>query len=161
MASFDYPYITEGRRAPDPEKTLLQCHRAAAASFADRTGQGPGRIVLGGRSMGGRMASRLAASGYPCRALVLYAYPVHPAGRPDRLRVEHLPDIEVPILSFRGSNDSMSRPDEYDRWVRPLPTVTTMDLEGVDHGWRAKGRSIGEVVEEVAEETVSWLDGLL
>ena len=158
-ASFDYPYITEGRRAPDAENTLLACHRAAAAALADRTGEDPGRIVLAGRSMGGRMASMLAASGDPCRALVLYAYPLHPTGRPDRLRVEHLPRIDVPVLSFRGSNDSMSRPDEYDRWVRPLPMVTTVDLE-VDHGWRVKGRPTSAVVEEVAEETVRWLDDL-
>jgi uncharacterized protein len=160
VASFDYPYITEGRRSPDPPETLLECHRAASRALADHAGEDPGRVVLAGRSMGGRMASMLAASGHPCRALVLYAYPLHPTGRPERLRVEHLPRIEVPVLSFRGSNDSMSRPGEYDRWVRPLPMVTTVDLEGVDHGWRGKGISMQDVVDQVAEETARWLDGV-
>jgi hypothetical protein len=158
VASFDYPYITEGRRSPDPADTLLECHRSASLALAGHSGADPARVVLAGRSMGGRMASMLVATGHPCRALVLYAYPVHPAGRPERLRVEHLPRIEVPVLSFRGSNDSMSRPGEYDRWVRPLPMVTTVDLEGVDHGWRGKGISMQDVVDQVAEETARWLD---
>jgi hypothetical protein len=154
VASFDYPYTAEGRSGPDPPATLLGCHRAAAAWLRERAGT---EVALGGRSMGGRIASLLAAEGEPCRALVLYAYPLHPAGRPDRLRVEHLSSIEVPVLSFVGTRDALCNLDLYDRWVRPLRNFTTVLLHGADHGWRARGGKTEDIIAEVATRTADFL----
>ena len=155
--TFNYPYKEEGRRWPDHKSRLLACHKAVMEWTKKQTGRTP---VLAGRSMGGRMGTYLAAQGEPVRALVLYAYPLHPPGRPEKLRSEHLPSIEVPMLFFRGSRDTFSRPQLFDREVRSLPLATVVDLEGLDHSFRGRGRTAREVNRMVAEQTVRWLGRL-
>ena len=155
--TFNYPYKEEGRRWPDHTDRLLACHRAVVEWTKAETGR---PSVLAGRSMGGRMSTYLAAEGEPVRALVLYAYPLHPPGRPDRLRSEHLPRIGAPMLFFRGSRDSFSRPELFDAEIRSLPTATVVDLDGLDHSFRGRGRKAPEVNRMVAEETVGWLRSL-
>ena len=152
--TFNYQYKEEGRRWPDPPDQLLACHRAVLAWVMEQTGEMP---VLAGRSMGGRIASYLAAEGAPVKALVLYAYPLHPPGRPDRLRSEHLGGISVPMLFFRGSRDVFSRSDLFDREVRHLETTTVVDLEGLDHSFRGRVRMAEIVNRSIAQTTVAWL----
>lgn len=156
--TFNYPYREEGRRWPDPPERLLACHRAVLAWAMEQTGEIP---VLAGRSMGGRIASYLAADGAPVTALVLYAYPLHPPGKPDRLRSEHLGGISVPMLFFRGSRDVFSRSDLFDREVRALETATVVDLEGLDHSFRGRVRDAEIKNRDIAQTTVAWLDGVL
>ena len=110
--------------------------------------------------MGGRMATMLAAEGCDVRGVVCLAYPLHPAGKPDRLRIEHLPLIAVPMLFFQGSRDSLSRPELFDLHVRPLDHVTVIDMEGADHSFRGKGWTPERVSEVVVEEYGAWLDQL-
>jgi len=155
--TFNYPYKEEGRRWPDPMNRLLDCHRAVLEWTRTETGRTP---VLAGRSMGGRMSTYLASGGERVRALVLYAYPLHPPRRPEKLRSEHLPRIEVPMLFFRGSRDSFSRAELFDRHVRPLRLATVVDLPGLDHSFRGKGHPAEQVNQMVAEESVRWLAGL-
>lgn len=157
VVTFDYPFTAAGRRRPDPAAVLLDCHATVASAVAAAYG---GPLVLGGRSMGGRIATMLVAAGHPASGIVLYAYPLHPTGKPDRLRVEHLPAVTAPMLFFQGSRDTLSRSDLFDRHVRPLPTATTVDVEGADHGFRGRGWSEPGVFEFLAEHTVAWLDGL-
>ena len=110
----DFPYRLAGRRAPDRAPILLEALRAELEDFRVELGlRDTGRIVMGGRSMGGRIASIAAASGTPCRGLVLLSYPLHPPGRPDRLRVEHFGDITVPTLFVSGLRDPFGSPDEF------------------------------------------------
>ena len=99
----DFPYRREGRRAPDRAPKLLACVVEEAGRLADEAGVAPGRIVLGGRSMGGRMCSMAVAEGLPAAGLVLISYPLHPPGKPDRLRIEHLPALRVPCLFVSGT----------------------------------------------------------
>lgn len=155
--TFNYPYKEEGRRWPDRPDRLLACHRAVLGRVMDETGRVP---VLAGRSMGGRMGTHLAADGDPVKALVLYAYPLHPPGRPDRLRSAHLGGIGVPMLFFRGSRDAFSAPDLFDREVRSLRLATVVDLEGLDHSFRGRGRKPEDANRRLAETTISWLEGL-
>ena len=108
---FDFPYRTRGpRRPPDRAPVLLASVRAEAAGFAAAIGAPPSHLVLGGRSMGGRMCSMAVADGLPAAGLVLIGYPLHPPGRPDRLRSEHLPQIEVPCLFVSGTRDPFATP---------------------------------------------------
>jgi predicted alpha/beta-hydrolase family hydrolase len=131
----------------------------------DRFGTEP---VIGGRSMGGRMATMLAAGGegihrVEVAGVVAYAYPLHPAGTPDRLRVEHLARIPTPVLMVVGDRDAMCRMDRYDAHVRPLGRVTTHVLAGADHSWRvtkASGRTREDVVAEAVRATTDWLADL-
>lgn len=160
ILSFDYPYLAEGRRRPDRPDVLMACHRAMVALATERFGTEP---VVAGRSMGGRIGTMLAAEEAPgVAAVVAYAYPLHPPGKPDRLRVEHLPAIEVPVLMVVGDRDAFVTAELYDEHVRPLPLVTTHVLAGADHSWRvpkATGRTTDDVLDEAVAATVTWLAG--
>ncbi len=122
---FDFPYKREGRRAPDRAPKLILAAKEEAASFAEESGLGPDEIAFGGRSMGGRILSMAVAEGMPAAALVLLSYPLHPVGKPERLRVEHFPDIGVPTLFCNGDRDPFGAPEELDREISAIagPTV--------------------------------------
>ncbi len=155
VVTFNYPYTEAGRRRPDPAPRLLDCHRAVATAVAHRF---DGPLVLGGRSMGGRIATMLAADGHPTAGVVLYAYPLHPAGKPERLRVAHLTAIDVPLLFFQGSRDALSRPDLFDIHVRTLPTATVVDMDGADHAFRGGGWREPDLFEYLADGTARWIE---
>lgn len=148
--TFNYPYSEAGRRAPDRPRVLLDCHRAVASTVG-------GRLFLGGRSMGGRMATMLAADGFPSLGIVLYAYPLHPAGKPETLRVAHLPDVDVPMLFFQGSRDALSRSDLFDTHIRPLRGASVVDMEGADHSFRGTQWPEPAIFEFLADRTVEWM----
>lgn len=106
------------------------------------------------------MASYLAAEGDECSGLVLFAYPLHPAGRPEKLRKDHLPDITVPMLFFTGSRDALATAEPFDRWIRPLPNATVELIDGADHSFRvpkSSGRTQGEVVDWIVDRTAEWV----
>lgn len=153
VARMDFPYRKAGRRAPDRAPVLIEAVRQEAAALVASAHIRPNRLVLGGRSMGGRMCSMAVAEGLPAAGLVLLSYPLHPPGKPESLRVEHLPAIAVPVLVVSGTNDPFGRPDEL---VGHLDTiagpVTYVWVEGAGHEWRGRDRQIAEVV-------ASWLKG--
>ena len=92
-----------------------------AELLADQLAVAPNKILLGGRSMGGRICSMAVADGLPAAGLVLISYPLHPPGRPDRLRIEHLPALEVPCLFVSGTRDAFGTPDELERHTAAIP----------------------------------------
>jgi hypothetical protein len=155
VVTFDYPYSEAGRRAPDRPPKLLACHEAVVEWARGRWGE---PLVLAGRSMGGRMATMLVASGVQAAAVVLYAYPLHPAGRPDRLRIDHLPEVGVPMLFFQGTRDALSRTDLFDLHVRPLAGTSVVDIAGADHSFRGRGLDPAALTALLAAETVAWAD---
>jgi predicted alpha/beta-hydrolase family hydrolase len=148
VMSFNYPYSEAGRGRPDSTDRLLACHRAALAKLQGRC---PGGTFLAGRSMGGRMGTYLAAEGAGVLGVICYGYPLHPPGKPDRLRIDHLGAIQVPMLFFQGDRDALSRSDLFDRHVRSLANATVVDLKA-DH-------SLGGLksVELLARETLSFV----
>ncbi len=101
--------------------------RAQATAFAEQLGVGTDRLVLGGRSFGGRMCSMAVAEGLPAAGLVLLSYPLHPPGRPGTLRTAHLPDVDVPVLAVSGTTDPFGTPEELSTHLAtvrgPLTTV--------------------------------------
>jgi predicted alpha/beta-hydrolase family hydrolase len=115
VARVDFPYRKAGRRAPDKAPVAVAHVRAEAAALVERAGVAPGRLVLGGRSYGGRMCSMAVAEGLPAAGLVLLSYPLHPPGKPDNLRIEHLPAIEVPVLVVSGDKDPFGSPAEFEK----------------------------------------------
>jgi len=151
VARMDFPYRKAGRRAPDRPPVLLAAVREEAAALAASAGVAPDRLVLGGRSMGGRMCSMAVADGLPALGLVLVSYPLHPPGRPDRRRVEHLPALTVPCLFVSGTRDPFGTPEELEEATAAIPgPVTHVWLEGARH--ELKGLDA-----EVAEAVVSWM----
>jgi predicted alpha/beta-hydrolase family hydrolase len=111
----DFPYRLAGRRAPDRQPVLVESVVAAARQLAGDMGVPQDRIALGGRSMGGRVCSIAVADGLAASALVLVSYPLHPPGKPDKLRVEHFPAVKVPCLFVSGTRDQFGTPSDLDR----------------------------------------------
>jgi predicted alpha/beta-hydrolase family hydrolase len=147
----DFPYRREGRKAPDRAPKLLAAMRDDLAQFSRRRGP----IVMGGRSMGGRMTTMLAANvdeqGPVNRlaGLVLICYPLHPPKKPEKLRVEHLPDIQVPCLFISGTRDPFGTPDELQEWTSTIPApVEHVWVEGARHDLKGADDFIADQVAE-------------
>jgi predicted alpha/beta-hydrolase family hydrolase len=145
----DFPYRKAGRRAPDRAPVLIAAVNQAAADLARRAKVGLGDVFLGGRSMGGRMCSMAVAEGLPARGLVLISYPLHPPGKPETLRTQHFPALEVPCLFVSGTRDAFGTPDELTDATAGIPApVTHVWLEGGDHGLRGRDEKIVAAVGE-------------
>ena len=165
---FDFPYRAAGRKAPDRPPVLLQAVRDAAADLAARTGLPPERLVLGGRSMGGRYCSLAvgdAEDPLPALGLLLLGYPLHPAGRPESRRVEHFPRLSVPVLFLSGDRDALAGKPDLEKWAGTIPgPVTFQWLAGADHGYRVPkslgGQGEAAVMAEVARRSTEWVADL-
>lgn len=143
----DFPYRKAGRRSPDKAPVLVEAVREGAAELAERTGLAPDRLVLGGRSMGGRMCSMAVAEGLPALGLALVSYPLHPPGRPEKSRTEHLPTITVPCLFVSGTRDAFGTVDELEAATKAIEgPVTHVWLDGGDHGLKRRDAEVAEVV---------------
>lgn len=148
----DFPYRKAGRKAPDREPALVEAVRAEAAALADRTQLAPERLMLGGRSMGGRMCSIAVAQGLPALALVLVSYPLHPPGRPERLRTEHFPQLALPCLFLSGTRDTFGTPAELEAATAAIPgPVTHVWIEGGDHGLKRRDAAVADAVRAFVE----------
>jgi hypothetical protein len=156
VMTFNYPYTERGAKRPDRTEKLVEAHRAAA----DRLGSRVDALFLAGRSMGGRMATYLVAEGYPAVGVILYAYPLHPSGKEDRLRVAHFSDVHVPLLFFQGTRDSLSRMELFDRHIRTLPNVTVELLEGVAHSFRGGGWAEADLLRRLVGGTTTWIEAV-
>jgi predicted alpha/beta-hydrolase family hydrolase len=135
---FNFPYLERGRRSPDPERVLRE---AWLAVFESATGSGVAPVLAGGKSLGGRIASMCVADGMPATGLVFLGYPLHPPGRPERIRDEHLSRIDVPMLFLHGTSDPFADPKLLAKVVRKLgDRATLVDVEGGDHSFNVRGR---------------------
>jgi predicted alpha/beta-hydrolase family hydrolase len=127
--------------------------REAASALAERLDVPLGRIAVGGRSFGGRMCSMAVAEGLEAAALVLVSYPLHPPGKPDRLRTEHFGALAVPCLFVSGRRDAFATPDELARETTAIPGDVTLSFVDGDHSLRKSERGAAEIVAD-------WLDQL-
>lgn len=130
----DFPYRLAGRRAPDRAPVCIAAIRDTVRELTTTYSVTSKEMVLGGRSMGGRMCSMAIAEGLPARALFCVSYPLHPPGKPDHLRVQHFPSIDVPTLFVSGTRDAFGTPEEF---AEHTPTIrgpfTHEWLPGGDH----------------------------
>jgi predicted alpha/beta-hydrolase family hydrolase len=158
---FNFPYTEEGRRSPDRAPVLMESWRTALAKAAGEAGGLP--LAAGGKSMGGRMASMVAAEepdAFPAVALVFFGYPLHPPGRPDKPRVDHLASIRVPMLFIQGTADPLATFSMIQDVVRDLGRLARLHVvEGGDHSFRVKGRRRPdvEIGRELGEVAASFL----
>ena len=149
----EFPGRTAGRRSPDRPEVCIASVRAATSGLAERLGVPISAVAIGGRSMGGRMCSMAAAEGLPVAALVLISYPLHPAGKPERLRTGHFPSLHVPCLFVSGRRDALGTPEEIERETAAIPgPVTLVFLDG-DHSLRRRDAEVADVVAD-------WLTAL-
>jgi hypothetical protein len=149
----EFPGQAAGKRRPDPPEVCIQTIRTAAAGLAARLDVPASRIALGGRSMGGRMCSLAVAEGVEAAALVLVSYPLHPPGRPDRLRTAHFPELNLPCLFVSGSRDAFGTTAELERETAAIPGPVTLVFVDGDHSLRKREAEVADVV-------APWLSGL-
>ncbi len=156
---FNFLYREAGRGRPDRMPVLLETMRAVVEHASERFS--PKKLLLGGQSMGGRTASMLVAEGFPCAGLLLFAYPLHPAGKPEALRDEHLPRISVPTLCLNGTRDNLCRAELMNEVVGRLEDSFQVHwLDGADHGFhvlKRSGRTDLDVLEEVGGRVAAWV----
>lgn len=157
--TFNYPYTEAAKGRPDRPQVLLACHQAALDWISQRTDS----VVMAGRSMGGRMATMLGAEGAVCDGIVLFGYPLHPPGMPEKLRTAHLGKITVPMLFFTGDRDALALPELFEKWIVPLPTATTEVIEQADHSFRIPKRTgftPETLIDWMVERTSTWMSEL-
>ena len=156
MVRFQFPYMEAGRRRPDSPRVLEETWRAVIETVRREAS----RTIVGGRSMGGRYASRVVAHGAPADALALFAYPLHPPGNPERPRDGHFPDIRIPTLFCSGDRDSFATPEELRTATAEVPDATLHILEAADHGFavpRSSGRTRDGVWADATQAFLDWL----
>jgi uncharacterized protein len=160
--TFNFLYAEQGRRAPDSNDKLEDCYRAAIAAIEKHKTLGASPLVIGGKSMGGRIASQVAASGLvDVAGLIFLGYPLHPPGKPDKLRRDHLSLIRAPMLFVQGSRDPFGTPDELRPIVKSLKAaVSIYAVEGGDHSLtvpKSSPLSQEEVYKAAQDEIVRWV----
>jgi predicted alpha/beta-hydrolase family hydrolase len=145
---FNFPYMEAGKKAPDPQPRLKACFLAMAEAVATEFE----RPWLGGKSMGGRIASHIVADGFPAGGLVFLGYPLHPPGQPERIRDAHLTRISVPMLFLQGTRDPFATPDLLHQAVARLPAAKLVEFEGGDHSFKVRGRPSTDITAELVDE---------
>jgi predicted alpha/beta-hydrolase family hydrolase len=159
---FNFPYREAGRRIPDRLPALVACYAAIVARLRADRDVAPPWIAIGGRSLGGRVASHVAAAGTAVRALVFLAFPLHPAGRPTSDRAAHLAALDLPMLFVQGTRDALADWRLFTVTVAGLRSATVHAIESGDHSWSVpkRIRPAGSVAGEIEGVVVSWLRAL-
>lgn len=164
VITFNFPYTEQQRRIPDRGPVLEACYRAVVGLVADQLGST--RLFVGGKSMGGRIATQMAAADpdRPIAGLVLLGYPLHPPGRPEARRDKHLPQVGRPMLFVQGSRDSFGTPQELAPVLDGLsPRPTLHVVEGGDHSFRLSrqdGAAQAAAYERVQRTISEWVAGV-
>lgn len=157
-ATFDFAYMAAGRRAPDPAPALEARWREAIDEAESVFAGLP--LVIGGKSMGGRIASHVAAAGRTgIAALVFLGYPLHPPGRPQQRRDAHLPRIAEPMLFVQGSRDAFGTADEIRALLPGLQRATVHEVAGADHSFKV-ARGAKEPVDGILDAVAAWIRAL-
>lgn len=152
---FDFPYRRKpGRRPPDRAPKLLASLAEEIEQFATMASLDPSKLVLGGRSMGGRMCSMAVADGQPAAGLVLLSYPLHPVRQPEKLRTDHFGEITVPCLFISGDRDPFGTPAEFEEHLAAIAgPVTMLWIEKANHGPKPEHDEL--IVDAVRDFVVS------
>jgi hypothetical protein len=159
---FNFLYTERKSGRPDPMPKLMDT--VASVVHRARSELRPSRLVIGGRSMGGRAASMLAADGFAADGLLLLAYPLHPAGKPEQLRDAQLPRIQMPVLCFSGTRDPLCTRALMERALTTVTARWAMHwIEGADHSFhvlKSSGRTDAGVMAEIGESSLAWIGQL-
>jgi predicted alpha/beta-hydrolase family hydrolase len=163
VATFDFPYMSAGRSVPDKAPVLEAAWRVAfdeATAAKEVRNNRSGRVFIGGKSMGGRIATHIAAQGVEHLAgVVLLGYPLHPSGQPGKRRDAHLPQIKEPVLFVQGSSDTFGTADEIKALLPSMPKATLHVIEGGDHSFKVKGGAakVAAAFDEVIATVDFWV----
>jgi predicted alpha/beta-hydrolase family hydrolase len=170
LVTFDFLYMHEGRRVPDRMPQLMSCYRSVIAAVPNFVDSAREHLFVGGKSMGGRVATYVLAeaigSRSPVKGIVLLGYPLHPPGRLDQLRDAHLPEVKVPMLFVQGSRDTFGTAAELAAVVTKIsdalsPPATLYPVEGGDHSFKISGAGAAkrqaEVFRAIQDTIATWV----
>jgi uncharacterized protein len=161
VCRFNFGYTEKGRRSPDAQPLLEQTYRDVVSFVRTLIGSRP--LFLGGKSMGGRIASHISADGDAAAGLIFLGYPLHPPGRPDRIRDAHLGAIASPMLFVEGTRDPFCPLETLDRVLgRITAPVEVAVIEDGDHSFKVRkgsGRSTEDAWQEVVQAVTEWVRG--
>ncbi len=172
VMTFNFVYMEQGRSVPDQKHKLESCFRAVIDTAVKHRKLKNNKLVIGGKSMGGRIASQVAAAASQDKeplaeqidGLVFLGYPLHPPGNPAKLRVEHLEHIRKPMLFVQGTRDALGTPEEIQPFIKGLrPAARIHSIEGGDHSFKAPkkfGMAQEEIYETAMDEIVRWAGDL-
>ena len=159
VATFDFPYMQQKRRLPDKAPVLEQSFRHVIDSVRDQDEFRSHRLFIGGKSMGGRIATHLGAEGVDKLAgIVALGYPLHPPGKPQQLRDAHLPSMTVPVMIVQGERDTFGTPTELAPVIQRMSAPVTLHVVARgDHSLAVGGRPRDDVYSEVLDAVVRWI----
>lgn len=159
VVRFNFVYAERGRRAPDKQPVLEETYRTVLGSL-----DAADRVVIGGKSMGGRIASHIVATGTPTDGLLFLGYPLHPPGKPERIRDAHLHDISIPMLFIEGTRDPFCPLETLERVRGELTAPTQLAvIDDGDHSFKVRkssGRSTDDALREVIDAAARWIEAL-
>ena len=158
VATFDFPYMAAGKSVPDKAPVLESSWRDALDAARKKTTDA--RVFIGGKSMGGRIATHIAAQGAEGIAgVVLLGYPLHPPGQPAKRRDAHLPQIKEPVLFIQGSGDTFGTADEIRAVIKTMKKPTLHVIEGGDHSFKVRGGAarVAAAFDEAVSVVERWI----
>jgi uncharacterized protein len=160
VVTFDFPYMRERRKVPDRAPVLEAAFREVIDAAREWANGLP--LVIGGKSMGGRMATHLGAQGVDgLKGIVVFGYPLHPPGKPDQPRVAHLPSITVPVLIIQGERDTFGTPDELRPVIKTMTAQVTLHVVTTgDHSLSVRSQKRDDTLADVADAVVGWTNNV-
>lgn len=163
--TFNFLYTERGRRAPDRNDKLESCYMSAIDSVRGHKKLKGNKLLIGGKSMGGRIASQVAASGVEVSGLIFLGYPLHPPGKPEATRDAHLALVRSPMLFLQGERDVFGTSEEISRVIKRLKLDARIyPVEGGDHSFtvpKSRGISEEEIFRLAEDEIARWVDELI
>jgi uncharacterized protein len=159
--TFNFPYMEQRRRAPDRAPVLEACFRDVVRAVRVRPALRSSRLFIGGKSMGGRMATHLAAQGDvdALAGVIALGYPLHPPGKPEQARSAHLPAINVPVLIVQGERDAFGTPAELAPVIESMHADVMLHVvTGGDHSLAVKGKTMPDMLDAVAAVVAAWVE---
>ncbi len=165
VALFNFPYTERGRRAPDRGAVLEECYRSVVEHLRVDEDLRPSRLFIGGKSMGGRIATQIAAGGLDADGLVLLGYPLQPPGKPEKMRCAHLTAVAAPLLFLQGTRDSICNLNDLQSVLNELRGPVKLHvIAGGDHAFQVlkrSGRNQEEVLDELADVCADWIGAVI
>jgi uncharacterized protein len=159
VVTFNFPYMEQKRRAPDRAPVLESSFRAVVAAAGQQRSLNNQRLFIGGKSMGGRMATHLAAEGIDAlHGVIALGYPLHPPGKPEQVRTAHLPAITAPVLIVQGERDAFGTPSELAPVIESMRADVTLHVVARgDHSLVVKGQSKADALDAIAAVAAEWM----
>ena len=165
VITFNFLYTEQRRRIPDRGPALEACYRAVIETARAQVASARRCLFIGGKSMGGRIATQVAAADrdVPLAGLVLLGYPLHPPGKPEQLRARHLPEVHRPMLFVQGRRDAFGTPAELTPILERVTPAPRLHVVDGDHSFKLSKKdpaAQADVYADIQRTIAAWIEGI-